>query len=76
MTLNQTGFCFTCMKAKQLGLLTNTKTGPAFTTKGYNNWENTLDKKAGLYKHPNSDSHKGGGGELNHFFAGNVLAPC
>ena len=46
------------MKAKQSGLLTNTKADPAFTTKSYNNWKNALDKKSGFYKQSNNDSHK------------------
>ena len=50
-------YCWVCMKARRDKLLTKTKTDPAFTETGYQNWKNASTKK-GFIKHEESSSHK------------------
>ena len=51
-------FCFICVKAKQIGIISSTKSEASFTETGYRNWKKAIEKGRGFEKHQLSDSHR------------------
>ncbi len=57
---NDCVFCFTCLKAKRLGMLKAcaSKGEEAFLSRGYTNWKDVSGKHGGFSKHENSQVHR------------------
>ncbi len=57
---NDCVFCFTCLKAKRLGMLKTcaSKGEEAFLSRGYTNWKDVSGKHGGFSKHENSQVHR------------------
>lgn len=57
---SDTAYCFTCLKAKKLGMLKAcaSKGEDAFLSRGYTNWKDVSGKHGGFSKHESSNVHR------------------
>jgi hypothetical protein len=55
--VNDSAFCFTCIKAASQNLITSSKIEQTFVTEGFRNWKKACEKNCGFYKHQQSDCH-------------------
>lgn len=55
--VNDSAFCFTCIKAASQNLITSSKIEQTFVTEGFRNWKKACEKNCGFYKHQQSECH-------------------
>ena len=55
--VNDSAFCFTCIKAASQNLITSSKIEQTFVTEGFRNWKKACEENCGFYKHQQSECH-------------------